>query len=159
MNVMAEAGTKRSEDFRRSERLLVEEADVVLAEIKKWAKKHGALLEPSESSWADGQGIKISKAGAFVQIKGWTYQSLDIPDKKNGELGRYRGLEFRTHCDDAVHRLLRDPSDGWRRFRTEGDRMGASSSTEVLDRAIWERVPQLWGWLEALLNDAFISSN
>jgi hypothetical protein len=155
---MTEAGTKRSEDFRRSERLAGEEANAVLTEIKKWAKNHDALVEPSESSWADGQGVKISKAGAFVQIEGWTYQSLDTLDKKNGEMGSYRGLEVRTHSDDTVHKLLRDPSDGWRRFRTEGIVKGASVSTEVLPEKIWDRMSHLWPWFEALLNESFSSS-
>src|SRR5882672_3752090 len=149
---MTEAGTKRSEDFRRSERLAVEEANAVLAEIKEWAKNHDAIVEPSETSWADGQGVKISKAGAFVQIEGWTHQSLG---KKNGEIGSYRGLVVRTHCDDTVHRLLRDPSDGWRGFRAEGYHTGAWSPTEPLYDAIWERVSDIWGWFEALLNKAF----
>jgi hypothetical protein len=156
---MAEAGTKRSEDFHRSERLLVDEANALLAEIKEWAKNHGALVESDESLWADGQGIKISKARAFVRLEGWTYQSLDTLDKKNGEMGRYRGLEVRTHCKETVHKLLRDPSDGWRRFKTERISMGASGSTEPLDEAIWERVSHIWGWFEALLNKAFTSTN
>jgi hypothetical protein len=156
---MTEAGTKRSEDFRRSEKRLVEDANPVLAEIKKWAKNHGVLVEPSESSWADGQGVKISKAGAVVQIEGWTYPALDTLDKKNGEMGRFRGLEVRTHCDNTVHSLLCDPSDGWRRFRSEGVLNRTPDSPQLLDAVFWERVPHLRGWIEAVLNKTFSSSN
>lgn len=153
---MTEAGTKRSEDFHRSERLVVEEANAVLAEIKKWAKNHGALVEPSESSWADGQGVKISKDGAFVQIEGGTNWSLG---KENGEIGKFRELVVKTHSDDTVQRLLRDPKDGWRRFRVEGVLKRTPSSSELFDDAIWDRVPHLWGWFEALLNKVFRSAN
>jgi hypothetical protein len=153
---MTGTGTKRSEEFHQSEKLLVDEANALLTECKRWAKNHGAIVEPSETSWADGQGVKISKAGAFVQIEGWTHQSLG---KKNGEIGSYRGLVVRTHCDDTVHRLLRDPRDGWRVFKTAGIPMGASSSTGPLYDAIWERLSQIWGWFEALLNKAFGSSS